>query len=275
MEETVILTHASYEAVFLPSHGMNLVSFKRDGIEVIDQSTKQSFDERSAGLGALIGPHFHRRKPELMPKINYDVFPQNAFCVAKGITDPFSHGVARYVPWKYEKIADGVKATLSGKDVWQGITLAEIEGQNFQMTMESVLNNLGLNIQISVVSDSDSLVGLHYYYRLPNGKGTVKAQVRGDEHSLEYSLNHAIDQTFRPYPNPRSGHMTLETDEYTLKTEYDCISEENSWQLFHPEGASYVCIEPISAQDPHHPNLSVSSLSVRLRIDSHKNPLHS
>lgn len=44
------------------------------------------------------------------------------------------------------------------------------------------------------------------------------------------------------------------------------LSEENCWQLYHPEGASFVCIEPISSQDPRHPNLSVSAISIRLAI---------
>lgn len=276
--ERLVLTHISEdnvrtEAIFLPEHGMNLISYKRGDIEIIDQATKEGFEERSAGLGPLIGPHFHRRRPELLPKIDQE-FPQSSYCKAHGIADIFSHGVARYVPWKYERIENGIKACISGKDAWCDVPLSTIEGQNFQMTMEAELNSHGLHIKLSVVSDTDSIVGIHYFYRLPNGKGLLKS------HDLVVNFpSEAIDSTFRPSPNPDKGIIWLETEEYTLKTEYDCISEENSWQLYHPENASFVCIEPVSAQDPRHPNLSVSSISITLKIDetkgNHKDRPHS
>lgn len=268
--ETLVLTHISEDnvrtqATFLPEHGMNLISYKKGDVEIIDQTTKKGFDERSAGLGPLIGPHFHRRRPELLPKLDKE-FPQSAFCKEHGIADIFSHGVSRYVPWKFERSGDtGFKARISGKDTWYEVPLSTIEGQNFQMTMEAELNSHGLNIKLSVVSDTDSVVGIHYFYRLPEGKGFIKANTK--EAELSISLGEAIDSTFHPSPDPDKGIIRLETEEYTLKTEYNCISEENSWQLYHPENASFVCIEPISAQDPRHPNLSVSSLSICLKID--------
>lgn len=269
--ETLILTHISEDkvitqATFLPEHGMNLISYKRGDVEVIDQSTKKGFDERSAGLGPLIGPHFHRRKPELLPKIDKE-FPQSAYCKAHGIADIFSHGVARYVPWKYEKTENGFKARLSGKDTWHEVPLSAIEGQNFQMTMDVDLNARGLNIKLSVVSDTDSVVGIHYFYRLPNGKGVLKAKVKHQELIMHFPSEEAIDANYHPSPDPDKGIIRLETEEYTLKTEYECVSEENSFQVYHPEKASFVCIEPISAQDPRHPNLTVSGISINLKID--------
>ncbi|MBA3604344.1 MAG: hypothetical protein H0W50_12085 [Parachlamydiaceae bacterium] len=71
---------------------------------------------------------------------------------------------------------------------------------------------------------------------------------------------------FSPYSDRLEGVITLETLTYRLKTTYISPSQENSWQLYRPEGASFVCVEPLSAQDPHHPNLSVSSLKVILSI---------
>lgn len=266
--DPVVLTHQDYEAVFLPSHGMNLISFKRAGIEVIDQATKEAFEKRSAGLGALIGPHFHRRKDDLLPKFeNTAAFPQAAYCEAHGIKDLFSHGVARYVPWKWETTPKGLKAFLSGKEEWYGVTLAAIEAQNFQMGMNISLDSYGLHLALSVVSDSDSLVGLHYYYRLPNGRGRIKTRVKESQEVLLFALDSEIDQTFHPSPHPLKGDIELETEEFILKTTYVCASQENCFQLYHPEKASFVCIEPISAQDPRHPNLSVSSIDVHLRIE--------
>lgn len=286
--ETLVLTHISEsnvrtEATFLPEHGMNLISYKKGDVEIIDQSTKQGFDERSGGLGPLIGPHFHRRRKDLLPKLDKE-FPQSEYCKEHGIADLFSHGVARYVPWKFERTETGFKAKLSGKDTWHDLPLSQIEAQNFQMTMDAELNSQGLKIDLSVVSDTDSLVGIHYFYRLPNGKGVIKAGVKEKciinsalvdvpesygykEKTLNFPIDQPIDCTFHSSPDPDKGIIRLETEEYTLKTEYECISEENSWQLYHPENASFVCIEPISAQDPRHPNLTVSSISINLKIE--------
>ena len=88
-----------------------------------------------------------------------------------------------------------------------------------------------------------------------------------DQNYLRLPLEEAADWTFFPYPNPCEGKILLETEEYCLTTQYQCASQESSWQLFHPEGASFVCIEPISAKDPRHPNLTVSSIRIHLNIE--------
>lgn len=273
------------EAVFLPEMGMNMISFKSGTTEVIDQSTQSLFDERFAGLGALIGPHFHRRKPETLPKITDEsLFPHIARVKAKGPQDPFSHGIGRYAPWKYEATETTIKAVLSGKDTWNGVPLAAIEGQQFTMKFAADLTPSGLNIDLDVVSDTDSIVGIHYYYHLPAGKGKVIAQIQPEfieqnerkplpanwpvdaQNLMTFDLNNEADYTFFPYPNPRAGKIILDAGSYKLNTTYTCQSQENSWQLYHPKGASYVCIEPLSSQDPRHPNLSVSSIKIRLEI---------
>lgn len=272
-------------AVFLPDKGMNLISFKKGEIEVIDQSTLPLFDERYAGLGALIGPHFHHRKPEIIPKIKEEsLFPHIARVKAKGIQEPFSHGIARYAPWTAEATQTCVKARLTGKDLWNGVPLSELEGQNFTMGLEAHLHEHGLTLNLSMVSDTDSLAGIHYYYVLPGGRGRVISDVQNQmriqgeltplpvswdfdsQHRLVFDLKEEADITFRPYPDPLKGSILLETEAYCLRTTYDCACAENCWQLYHPKGASFVCIEPISAQDPRHPKLTVSSLSIRLEI---------
>ena len=271
------------EATFLPSKGMNLISYKRGNIEVIDQSTKWEFERRYAGLGALIGPHFHRRKPHLIPKMDVAKFPYLAN-LNKEQTDPLSHGIGRYAPWQAQFTGTSIEAKLSGKDTWNDVPLSTLEGQNFQMTFHVDLTKLGLDLKLSVVSDTDSIVGIHYYYYLPEGKGTVISQVQktyiannerkpfpqdwkiDEQHFLYYELDQDTDFTFFPYPNPLEGNITLKTEKYHLVTTYACASQENSWQLWHPKGASFVCIEPVSSQDPRHPNLSVSSINIRLEI---------
>lgn len=252
-------------ALFLPDQGMALASFKRGDIEVIDQSTRSQFDARRAGLGVLIGPHFHRRKQSILPKVpNEELFPHIAYCRAHGSEDPFSHGIGRYAPWRAE-VKDGViLARLSGKDLWNGAALKDLEGQQFEMVFQAFFINGSLSLSLSVVSDTDSIVGFHYYFALPDGKGKVRARTKTGEIALD--LNRGYDQTFHPYPDPLQGEMVLETDRFNLTTRYRSISGENSWQLYHPEGASFVCIEPVSAWDPRHPNLTASSIEMELWI---------
>lgn len=273
------------EATYLPEKGMNMISFKKGNTEVIDQSTWNLFEERFAGLGALIGPHFHRRKSNRLPIIQDEsLFPHIARVRANGVEDPFSHGIARYAPWKAEVTATKVKAELSGKDLWNGVPLAELEGQNFKITYTAELLPGGLKIDLSVVSDTDSLVGLHHYYHLPNGSGIVTSRVQDyilennerkripegwdydSQKVLKYRLDQAVDTTFYPFPDPLEGKIHLDAGTYQLLTTYSCLSQENCWQLYHPAGASFVCMEPISAQDPRHPNLTVSSINVFLQI---------
>lgn len=273
------------EATFLPEKGMNLISFKRGDLEVIDQTTKTLFDERYAGLGALIGPHFHRRKESIIPKVKEEaLFPHIARVRSKGVIEPFSHGIARYAPWQAQATETRVVSTLTGKDTWNGVPLAELEGQNFKMQFTAELSSVGLNLELSVVSDTDSVVGIHYYYHLPNQSGTVLSSIQNtylensqrkiipsswnynSQQQLHYSLEQEADFTFYPFPNPLEGKILMDAGTYQLMTTYQSQSQENSWQLYHPKGSSYVCIEPVSAQDPRHPNLTVSSIHIQLQI---------
>jgi hypothetical protein len=273
------------QAVFLPEKGMNLISFKKGNLELIDQSTWSSFEERFAGLGALIGPHFYRRKPKVIPPTpNESLFPHIARVKAKGSQDPFSHGIARYAPWSAESSETKVRARLTGKDTWNGVPLAELEGQNFTMDFEAAVSEKGLDLSLAIVSDTDSVVGIHYYLSLPKGKGIVTSEVQDqvrinrelqpipkewnfdEQHRLRFDLDNEADYTFLPYPNKLSGSVLLETDEYALRTTYQSNCSENCWQLYHPKGASFVCIEPISAQDPLHPKLSVSSIQIQIEL---------
>lgn len=274
----IFLKNDTFQATFDPERGMNLLSYKRKEIEVIDPSTRSLFEERYAGLGALIGPHFHHRKT-VPPVKDEALFPHIERVKAKGVQEPFSHGIARYAPWQVESSSSThVKARLTGKDSWNGVPLAALEGQNFTMDFQAQLLETGLQINLSVVSDTDSLVGLHYYYHLPKGKGSVSAQVQnhyieGGErkslpsHFLTLELDGtAYDRTLFPFPDPLQGKIYLHAGSYQLKVSYSCSCQENAWQLYHPAGASYVCIEPLSSQDPRHPNLTVSSLSILLEI---------
>ncbi len=285
---TVTLTNKNAQgqvlkAVYAPEKGLNLNSYSCNGVEAIAQSTRPMFEERFGGLGALIGPHFYKRKPALIPKVKDEsLFPHIAAMKAKNSSDPFTHGLGRYAPWKVETTENSIKGTLSGKDLWNGVPLAELEGQNFIMTYKGELTPEGLKIGMSVVSDADSIVGIHYYYNLPGGRGKVISRVQDKyydpnvlknvpkewikEGKLVFDLNNEADYAFHPAPDPLKGHIELETETHKLITAYTCLSQENAWQLYHPAGTDFVCIEPVSAQDPRHPNLTVSSISILITL---------
>lgn len=274
-------------ASFLPNKGMNCISFKKGAIEAIDQSTKNLFEERYAGLGAMIGPHFHHRNPSIIPHIqNESLFPHIALVKAKGSKEPFSHGIGRYAPWTVKSAtASSIKAVLKGGDLWNGVALKALEGQDFSMEYEAKISGQGLEIVLSVASDTESVVGLHTYYALPTGTGRVLAKVQNtyndkgimkpipaewkseaENHLLSFDLTQEADYGFHSFPDPLHGSIILETGSYSLQVSYWSDNKENSWQLWHPKGGSFVCIEPLSASDPRKPILSVSRIKIRISI---------
>jgi len=270
--KNISLTGHPLQATFLPGGGMNLISYRHGEIEVIDQKTLPLYKERMAGLGALIGPHFHHR--------------QN---ISK---EPFSHGIGRYVPWKHVKSDTQVKAVLHGSDLYKGVPLSTLEGQDFKMTFEARLLQTGLFIEYKVESERPSVVGLHYYYALP-GKGTFHGEVKptyrdqtewkplpkewtkGRESHLHFSLPQEADFGFIPILKNLNEHdyrMILDTEDYSLHLDFNsCSDEETTCQIFHPHGSSFVCIEPLSARSPLQPQLTRSTLEVKIEIFS---PLH-
>ena len=262
---------------------MNLISYSKGSIEAIDQHTKKDFEERAAGLGCLIGPHFHLQREEwIKPVQNESLFPHILIAKAKGYKDPFSHGIGRYAPWNFKAGKNTISAHLSGKDTWKGIPLAVLEGADFEMSFEAELTPEGLEISLAVSSERVCLIGLHYYYTLPKGKAIVSSVVKdqyndmgqfkpmqdkwtkGDKNHLEFDLSEPADYGFLPYANDHSGEMHLKTSEYQMHVHYQGESDEVSCQLYHPKDATFVCIEPMSAKNPR--NLSASSSSIKVQI---------
>lgn len=274
------------QAVFLPEGGMNMISYQKGGIEVIDQSTKPLFEERYAGLGAIIGPHFHKRSKEAVPLLQDEtIFPHIASEKKKGVADPFSHGIGRYVPWE-EVVYDehSIRGKLSSKNKYKSISLKEIEGMDFEMHFSAQLLSDGLHIHFQVESDKPSLTGLHYYYRL-GGQAQVYASVKDkyndqgvfkampprwydkEHHLLVYDLKETADYGFIPYTE--NAKIEYRSDLFGLNIEFPSPKHTRAWQLFHPENASFVCIEPLSVDNPRLLDDIKSELQVRIEILTH------
>ncbi|GAB5412154.1 MAG: hypothetical protein ChlgKO_12680 [Chlamydiales bacterium] len=255
----VELENGPFKAKFAPECGMNLLSFSRDGVEIIDQNTKELFEQRFAGLGALIGPHFHHRQAFEIPT-DFDVAPFPHIQRIK-TAEPFSHGIARYVPWAYDSCSTQIKAVLKSSDEVAGIPLRKLEGFDFEMHLEATMMPWGLLFHYSVESEKPSVIGFHTYYALDDAPAVV---ITDDK--KEISINGAFDTNFHPKDPLVENRILLNTKNYSLHLFYECPSQENSWQLFHPEGASYVCIEPLSAKNPRKPVNCTSQLEVKLEI---------
>lgn len=285
--ETQTLQSGDLEAVFDPKRGMNLLSLRRGVIEAIDQSTISLFEERYAGLGALIGPHFHHRKQ--IPDVPHpERFPHIERLKQKGAKEFFSHGIGRYAPWTVTKqTKDSLHAILRGEDEWNGVLLKELEGQDFTMRLHADLKVDGLTLRLSVVSESASVVGFHTYYGLSGREGQLLTRVQpsfcdqgtwkpipqewgfDEDHNLKTHIQDPWDYGFRPFPDPLSSHIQLITPSHILHIDSHCSNEEHSFQIWHPENASFVCIEPLSAKDPRNPILTVSEVQVRINPTPH------
>ncbi len=274
------------QVTYLPDQGMNLISYCIGPTEVIDQSTYTLFEKRFAGLGPLIGPHFHMQK-DIPSNFDPSLFPHIACIQAEGRKDPFSHGIARYVPWKTVESETQIKAKLRGSDLYKGVPLSTFEGQDFEMTYEARLLSTGLHIVYKLESEKPSVIGLHYYYRLPR-KGEIHGEIAplyrdkdtwkslpdqwiGNKKSqLQFCLPQIADFGFIPKKKHTKDHLyevILNTDDYSLHTKFNtCSNQDFSYQVFHPEGASYVCVEPLSTKTPTTPSLKSNTLEIHLQV---------
>ncbi len=276
----VILQNDQIQATFSPFQGMNLLQFLANGLEMIDQNTRPLFLERFAGLGSLIGPHFHHRpKGEIQEVPHESLFPHIARVRAKGILEPFSHGIARYAPWKVEILDQSIQAQLSGNDVWNGSLLSSLEGFSFEMKLQASLLSNGLSLDYSIESEKPSVLGFHYYYALPSTGGTIRAQVENSyrvkdewmpihpsfldkEGNLFFDALQECDFGFIP---KAPFEVFYENKNFSLKISFQ-VDGEASFQLYRPKDASYICIEPLTAKDPKQPILKKSSLQVKIEV---------
>lgn len=274
-------------ATYDPAKGMNLVHFSKGGNPVIDPKTTELFYERMAGLGALIGPHFHHRPDnEIPPLPDENLFPFIKKILEKGGKEVFSHGIARYVPWHFKGDASSIEASLFSEDRYKGVKLEELEGQTFEMHYKAELKRDGLHIDYSFTKEHPGVIGLHYYYRLEKDRGIILSEVGPNYHSakgwqpiesswlesksnMHFQINPDVDADFGFRPKEEDAlenRITLKTDSHSVEINYHCSSEENAFQVYHPKGASYVCIEPVTAKNPREAKLENGHLKVHIKI---------
>ncbi|MCH9620835.1 MAG: hypothetical protein S4CHLAM20_02390 [Chlamydiia bacterium] len=272
------------EAIFAPAEGMNLISFRKDGKEFIDQSTKADFDKRFAGLGALIGPHFYHRKQNEIPPLDPEIFPHISSLGDLSKTDPLSHGIGRYVSWNFDNTSSSITGTVCGLDTHNGKTLASLEGFNFKLHFSCHLTNSGLNIKYEVTNEEKpTTIGLHYYLALKDKKGSVTIKSKKqyndmgtfkdipnkwrDSHgNLHFDLKNESDFGFFPDTTDNTGQAVLKTKSHSLKISYKAFSDQHAFQLYHPKDGSFVCIEPVSAKNPRAPEGLNHKLHINIEV---------
>lgn len=242
-------------ASFDVDKGMNLSSFRLGEKELIHNQQ-----------GFLIGPHFGQRNPHMYPGKE---------------SDPLPNGISRQAPWKAELKDDTLVAMIDGKEVWNEKPLAEQEGQGFKQRMTAKLTPEGLHITLSVVSDTDSMIGIDYGWTIPDDNSTLTASVgpyllagtdrqptenffpRNHHNEIEIALQKLQgDFTFYLSPNPVKGHIRLQGADNSVQIIYSCICQENCWRLVRNADTNFVRVQALSAQNPFSPNLTVSSLSI-------------
>jgi hypothetical protein len=285
---TVTLTNISsdgkpLEATFYPAKGMNLISYKKGGIEVIDTSTEDLFQDRMAGLGALIGPHFHHRPKDKIGPVPFEErFPHIKRVKERGIIEPFSHGIARYSSWDAQATKTSLEATLQSTTTLEGVLLSTLEGFAFTMFMDVELRPTGLYIELGVDACEPAVAGLHYYFSLGKGKNELCLQAREEYNAsgqirpvpslwresrgLVIPFEEGIDAGFFAHDPLQMSVAELKTVSHTLAIGYQSHTEEGSLQVFHPKGSSYICIEPLSATIPRSPKFLSSGINVCLEI---------
>jgi galactose mutarotase-like enzyme len=261
---------------------MNLLSLKSQGVELIDQKTFLLFEQRMAGLGSLIGPHFHSRAELDIPSFdNEALFPHIKIMKEQGRKDFFSHGIGRYVPWTILSASHcSIQAVLRGNDRIGQVCLREIEGYDFEMHFRATLSDEGFEIFLKYRADKPSTMGLHYYFSLPKGMAYVEGEVQNvynkegsfyplpakwkREGRLHFPLDHPCDYGFLA-EKINCGKVLYHNSQFSMALSYDS-PQECCWQLFRPKESSYICIEPICAHNPRSLTQKEGEIKIKIKL---------
>ena len=272
-----------YHVTFLPLNGMPFVSFKRGDVEIIDQSTWQLFHEKNAGLGQLIGPWFYHRKNDAIPMVaDTSLFPHISRIKSQ---EPFSHGIGHFVRWNYSNSDTSIRAHISGMDAIGNVTYASLAGFDFKFDYEAHLTSAGLEIDLKVESPTNRcFAGLHTYYSLEKNSGRVSINCdekyndmgtlrvipdkwRGKETTLDFDFKEAADYGFFPNTEEKCGVAMLTTGNRKVKISYKANdANEHGFQVYHPEGASFACIEPGTARNFREAKLKRNHIKIKIEV---------
>lgn len=230
------------EALLDGTTGLRLIGCTLEGHQIIHAESALP----------VIGPHCGSRIPALFG----------------GEPDPAPNGAASAAPWSLAHHEAEIRALF---DARAGSAEAAIENQPFTLRVNTGWQHGDLVLNLSHMSETDSVIGLPLALHLPGGRGTVEARVlegegRDGQGWMRSPCDQKIDALFLPYPSPRGGSIRLETELYTLKIDYQSVCQEISWHLATAPGREWVTITPFTASHPSKPILSCNRLELRLAL---------
>jgi hypothetical protein len=249
VSSSIVLKAGDLQATFLPESGMRCVSFKHGQIALIEE-------------GLVIGPHFGKR----------------SMCSPK---DPYPFGLGRYGSWDAAFTETSFDAKLTGEMTHQTQELKTLEGQNFKMSFRGNISPSELLLSLSVVSESDSLIGIEYMLPVSSENGPIQTTANrkiyrdGEKSAIpdhwEYKstgelcvpTSEEYAFSFSPEPNPTEGQVIIGN---SLKVEYSCASEESSWMIRNQPSEKLLSLGAVTSQNPWKPNLTVSSITIKFVI---------
>jgi hypothetical protein len=234
-----------------PDMGFSLVSFIRNGVQLLDLDLADQFFRCRKGLGPLIVPHFNQEAG--IPQFDRDAFPHIQELEKLGIKHPFQHGLGRYVPWKFSVGKHAIVGRIEGDMKCNGYKMSSLAGFDFSARVGYELIPGGLEISFMLEGENPVAAGIHFYYNLFS-KNTATVLIPEDMMGgqVRMDFGHSINQVFAFKKAPREAQMvcTLSTDAYSLNTsfQYGGAQEDSfdSLVVFAPAGSNFACIEPIS-----------------------------
>jgi len=182
-------------------------------------------------------------------------------------------GEAMAASWEVEKSEE---ENLTAKHRYEG----EGEEQIYQMEGRISWDKEVLVSTLSIVSDTDSLIGPGYCFPLPDGRGRLEGVIKREgfcegktvtlsEHSgkpVEIDLSHSCSLAVLPYLKPTEGKLLLETKNYQMEILYRSNCEEVSCLIYRPEKGDWICISPVSSKNPWKTNLTVSHVTTEIKF---------
>lgn len=142
----------------------------------------------------------------------------------------------------------------------RGILKAKLVTKGLSMSCSATLKERELLLALTVVSEADSLVGFSFSFP----QEELSPLISDVKEKIEFDHLDSPLLTFHPY-NLLDAMIRFFKRGVPLSLSYSCSSAENSW-LYDRTPEKVLRLTPCSSQDPLHPNLTVSSIDIALKI---------
>ena len=249
-----------------PDLGFSLVRFLWNGVDILDRRTEQGFIRARKGLGPLIMPHFNQFAD--LPVIDENAFPHVEQLRNLGVAHPFQHGVARYLPWRYEAAEASVTGEFSSDSHYRGHLVRDLAGFRFRARVSYRIVDDGITIEFDVEGEKPIAAGTHFYYDVVDKqKASVSLSDAFTPAPDRLRLDQPINEIYyvRSDVADHEASATLTTSAYRLTTTIRVGGpSERSFEsvvIFCPPEGRFVCVEPISYAVGH------ENVKTRFRAD--------